>query len=217
MQENFEEFEEVKFTDQEIFTKIWSNPKQILQYIHKYQYEKNMYIILILIGIVNSLDRASLKNMGDTRSLTEILFISIAIGGLLGWISFYIYSSLVSWTGSWLNGRGNQSSLYRIFTYSMMPAIFTLVFTLVQIVFFGKDTFTSSFDINLENYVLMIIYYSTSLISLGLSIFSLALCVIGTSIVQQFSIGKAILNLVLPVLILIGIVGVIFLFVELIN
>lgn len=214
MDENFEEFEELKFTDREIFTKIWTSPKQVLQFIHKYQYEKNMYIILILIGIVNSLDRASLKNMGDTKSLTEILFISIAIGGLLGWISFYFYSSLVSWTGSWINGRGNQSSLYRIYTYSMIPAIFTLAFSFVQILFFGKDTFSSSFDINQENYVLMMIYYSTSLISFGLSIYSVALCVIGTSIVQEFSIGKAILNLVLPILILIVILAVIFLFLE---
>ncbi|MFN9322155.1 MAG: Yip1 family protein [Chitinophagales bacterium] len=199
MQEHFEEFEKEKFSDIEIYTKIWSRPRAILRYIHEHQYEKNMYILLILIGIVHAIDRASYKNMGDTKSLTEILFSSIIFGGLFGWISFYFYSSLVSWTGRWLKGNANRESFYRMFTYSMIPAIHTLVFLFVQMVFFEGKIFSSDFELEFGDYVMGFIYYSSALFSLALSLYSIALCVIGTSIVQNFSIGKSILNLLLPI------------------
>jgi hypothetical protein len=215
MQEHFEEFEEEKFSDLDIYINIWSRPRAVLRYIHEHQYEKNMYIILILIGIVNALDRASYKNMGDTKSLTEILISSIVFGGLLGWISFYFYSSLVSWTGGWLKGQATRVSLNRMFTYSMIPAIHTLAFLFIQILFFGKDIFSSDFGLEFGDYVMGFIYYASALLSFALSIYSIALCVIGTSIVQKFSIGKSILNLLLPVFLLILIIIIAYLLFEL--
>ncbi len=215
MQEHFEEFENEKFSDLDIYTKIWSRPRAVLRYIHEHQYEKNMYILLILIGIYKALERAGYKNMGDTKSLTEILFSSIVFGGLLGWISFYFYSSLVSWTGGWLQGQANRESLYRMFTYSMIPAIHTLAFLFVQIVFFEEKIFSSDFGLEFGDYVMGFIYYSSALCSLALSIYSIALCIIGTSIVQKFSIGKSILNLLLPVFLLIIIIIIAYLIFEL--
>lgn len=217
MLQNFEEFEHENFSDYEIFTKIWSKPYSVLRFIHTKQYEKNMYLILFLIGVVNAFDRASLRNMGDTKSLTEIIVGSIIVGGLLGWISFYFYSFLVSWAGLMLKGKGDRESLYRVFTYSMIPAIGNIILTFIQIIFFGGDAFTSDFDNEFGDYATAFIFYSLAMASLGLGIYSIILCVIGTSIVQNFSFGRALLNLLLPIIFIVIIFGGIYLLFDLLS
>lgn len=74
----------VVFTDKEIFTKIWSQPRLIFKYINDNHYDKYTYILLILAAIVRGLHQASTKNMGDKWSLPVVLAISIVFGGLFG-------------------------------------------------------------------------------------------------------------------------------------
>lgn len=116
-----------QLSDKDIFTKIWTSPRQVFKFINDNSYNKYVTLLLILSGISRSFDQASLKNLGDSMSLWEILAISIIGGGLLGWISFYIYASLVSWTGKWLDGQGNTNSIFRMLAFSMLPSIVALV------------------------------------------------------------------------------------------
>lgn len=93
------------YTDQEIFTKIWVTPRPIFQYIHDHQYQKYMVVLMVLAGIGSAFDRASSNNSGDDISLQLVIALSVVMGGLLGWISYYIYAALISWTGKWLGER----------------------------------------------------------------------------------------------------------------
>lgn len=99
MEKSLENNKQIQFTDKEIFTKIWTNPRQILKFINEYHYDKYLYILLFFAGISRALDRVNHKQYGDDPSLIKVLTLSIIIGGLLGWISYYIYSALISWTG----------------------------------------------------------------------------------------------------------------------
>ena len=104
----------LKLTDREIFTKIWISPRLVFKFLNDNRYDKYVHILLILAGITRTLDRASTNNMGDDMSLFGVLAISIILGGLLGWISYYIYAALMSWTGKWLKGQGDTNSLLRM-------------------------------------------------------------------------------------------------------
>jgi hypothetical protein len=35
-----------------------------------------------------------------------------------GWISYYIYAALISWSGKWMNGKGNTQLILRILSYA---------------------------------------------------------------------------------------------------
>lgn len=190
------------FTDKEIFTKIWTSPRAVIKYINENKYEKFVAILLILAGIARAFDRASTKDMGDTYSLWTIIGICVVLGGSLGWIAFYIYGLLLSWTGKWLKGQGDQKSIVRMLAYAMTPMILTLLLVIPQIGIYGVEIFKSDGDITSAGLLSNIIFYGAMILELVLGIWSLVLCVIGISEVQKLSTGNAILNLLLPILII---------------
>jgi hypothetical protein len=190
------------FTDKDIFTKIWTSPRKVFRFINDTQYDKYVKVLLVLAGISRAFDRASMKDMGDNMSLLSIIGFSVLVGGLLGWISYYIYAALVSWTGKWLKGQGNTSSILRILSYAMTPAIFSLIFLIPQIGIYGNEMFKSDGDIISAGLIANIFVYSSIIIELILGIWTMVLCIIGISEVQKISIGKSILNLFLPIIVI---------------
>lgn len=193
---------EIKFSDNEIFIKIWTSPRLIFKFINDYKYDKFVTILLILAGMTRAFDRASSENMGDELPLIAILAICIFIGGVFGWLTYYIYAALMSWTGKWLNGQGNTSSLFRMTAHAMIPSIFGLILLIPQITLFGNGIFQSDLDIYSSGITSIIVFYSTLFLEITFGIWTLVLFVIGISEVQKLSIGKSILNMILPGLII---------------
>lgn len=204
MENNFSEFEESKhLTDKQVFTLIWTEPRMIFQYIIEKKYKKYFLLLVVLAGIANALDRASLQDKGDKSELSTILFGSIIGGALLGWLSFYIYSALLSWTGKWISGKGNTEMLYRSLIYSQLPTIVALFFVALQILLYGKSVFTSELPFFGSSLFLQILFYFLIICEVALGIWSFVLTIVGISEVQKFSIGKALLNILLAILVII--------------
>ena len=186
------------FTDEELFTQIWTRPKAVLAYIHEYKYDKYVTILLILAGIKGSFDNAASKDLGDKMSLILILGTCIIMGALIGWIAYYIFAALLSLTGKWLDGRANTQSMLRIGAYASIPSIITLVLLIPQIGIYGIEIFRSDGDILSQGLIPNIVFYFSIAIEAVLSICSLVFLIIGISVVQNFGYGKAFLNFLLP-------------------
>ncbi len=200
-------------TDKEIFLKIWTSPREVFKFVNDNHYDKYMHILLFLAGISRAFERATVKDLGDKMPLWGLLGFCIVFGGLLGWISYYLYAALLSWTGKWLDGKGDRTSILRILSYAKTPALVGLLFLIPQIGIYGIELFKAEGDITSAGLVSNIFFYGSMFLEFVLGIWSLVLCVIAVSEVQKFSIGKSILNLLLPVLIFVVpliIVGMIF-------
>jgi hypothetical protein len=206
-----------QISEKDIFIKLLTSPREAFKFINDYKYEKHLYILLFLAGMVRTFDRASTKNMGDNYSIWTIIAICVIFGGFFGWITYYIYSALISWTGSWMNGKGNTQSVLRIFAYAFFPSIFILILLIPQIAIYGNELFKSDNDLyslaSMESIVLYVILF----VEFALGIWSLILCVIGISEVQKLSIGKSILNLLLPAILFVFIILVLVLLFQVID
>lgn len=206
MIENFKDFEDNLnpnyISDKKIFSEIWTSPRKVFRFINTYKYDKYVTMLLMLAGISRSFDRASMKNMGDNFSIWGIIAISIIIGAISGWISYYIYAALISWTGKWINAKGNTESILRVLAYALIPSIISLLFIVPQIVIYGVDIFKLEGDLSSGGIVSNIIFYGAMILEIALGIWSLVLIVIGISEVQKLSIGKAILNIMLPAIVI---------------
>lgn len=214
MESAFEEFENIDIlTDKEIFTKIWTQPRRILKYIHEKNYAKYSYLLLYLIGLGNILDNASMRNYGDRMSMISIIGIAV-FGALLGWIGLYIYSGFISITGKWIGGKGNTNGIFGIIPYCYIPSIISLVFLFTEILIFGVESFKYYSFVIEENTTNFIIYYSLLILEGLFSLYSIVMLIIGVSEVQKFGIGKAILNIVLPILLVIPFILLIILFTK---
>ena len=205
IESKFQEFETYDtLSDKEIFTKIWTEPRRVLKYIHETKYEKYFYILLFLAGVSGAFDRAANRNLGENASLLGLIVGCIILGGLLGWLSYYIYAALLNWTGKWLDGKGDTDSIYRVLAYAMIPSAISLVFLVPQIAVYGIDLFVKDGDLVNAGIVGNIVFWGSILLEIILGIFTIIFSVIGLSEVQKISVWKAILNLVLPLLIILG-------------
>lgn len=203
MEDNLnEQSEELILSDREIFTKIWTSPRIVFKYINDNQYDKYVTVLLIFSGISRAFDRASMRNMGDDLSLWGIIGICVVFGGLLGWLSYYFYAALVSWTGIWLNGQGNTTSILRILSYAMLPSIIALIFLVPQIGVYGVEIFKEEGDITSAGLLSNIFVYGSIFLEFVLGVWTIVFSVIGVSEVQKLTIGKSILNIILPVIVI---------------
>lgn len=199
----FEEFEKYEaLSDQDVFTKIWTQPRKVFKFINDTRYEKYFYILLFFAGVVRALDRASTKNTGDDSSLFFILFFGVVLGGAFGWISYFIYAALTSWTGKWLDGAGDTTSIFRMMAYALLPSTLALVFIIPQIAIFGVNVFR---DVEYDTATAFgdIVFWISVFCEVVLSLTTLVFMAIGLSEVQKFSVWKAVLNLILPICVIV--------------
>ncbi|MDX1315685.1 MAG: Yip1 family protein [Eudoraea sp.] len=203
--------EHESLTDKEIFTQIWTSPRKVFKYINDNQYDQYVYLLLALAGITNGFNRAVDRDLGDTMSLWGIIGMSVILGGLLGWISYYIYAGLISITGKWLKGIGNTSSLLRAFSYALIPTVLALLIVFVQISVYGRELFKSDGDLTSAGLIPNLVFYGSFVIELILGIWTLVLFVVAVSEVQKFSIGKSILNMLIPIILIAVPIGLIIL------
>jgi hypothetical protein len=190
----------------EIFYKLITSPKEAFRFINNYKFDKHVTLLLFLAGITQAFDRATTKNMGDRFSLPGLIAFCIIIGGIFGWITYYIYAASISWTGKWFQGRADTQSVLRILAYSLFPSIFILILLIPQIAIYGNGLFQSDYDISNTGLINNVVYYGLILCGLAFGIWSFVLSVIGISEVQRFPIWKALFNLLLPALLLISII-----------
>lgn len=201
--------EGAKLSDKEIFIKIWTSPRQVFKFINDNGYDKYVIYLLVLSGISGAFYRAIEKNMGDNRSLWTIVGTCLIVGGLLGWMPYYFYAALVNWIGKWLKAEGNTNSILMMLSYALIPQVVALILLIPQIAIYGNDIFKSDENISDGGLISNFIYYTAIILEFILVIWTIFLCVIGTSEVQKLSIGKAILNLLLPLIVIFVIIVII--------
>jgi hypothetical protein len=208
MEEILDEIKSVNnYTVKEVFTKIWTEPRKVFEFIHATYFEKYMILLMILGGISNTLDRATSKGLFNKGDQWLWLFFVIIIGALFGWIGFYFYGALVSLTGKWIKGKAGTNEIVRVSVYGSIPSTLGILTFFLQFIVFRSGIFPISNPI-----VYYFLIYFFLLIDLVLGIWTIVLSVVGISVVQEFSIGKAILNMILPIfLILVIILPIVFL------
>jgi hypothetical protein len=203
MENNIDTLPEVTIlTDKDIFIKIWTSPRMVFNFINNKRYNKYITVLMLLGGILSALNRAMNMNMGDRMNLMSVLIVCVIGGGIFGFLYFYIFAALLSWTGKWLKGTGNTKSLFRMISYALIPSLVILFVMILRIILFGNDEFKSNVDLFDNGILFTIITLFSILVEIGIGVWTLVILVIGTSEVQNLSIGKAILNLILPVIVI---------------
>lgn len=183
-------------TERNLISKIWFQPTETLNFIINNCPEKYVTILIVLGGLVNALDKAFTRNSNSDKSLIEVLPIAIIIGLLFGWITYYIYAYALSIVGEWIGGKSQPKDFRTIIGWALVPLISTLILLIPQIFIFGDDLLLEDYDN--ENIILTMIYLGFIIIEFVLAIWSLVIFVKGIMIIQEFRIGKAILNMIMP-------------------
>jgi hypothetical protein len=198
--------------ESKLLQSIWLRPKDTLRYILKKCPDKYVTQLLIIGGAVsalgNALDGQPFFDLGPWFSLVII----VIMGAIFGPIANMIFAAILSMVGRWIGGKGNYQRTLPMFAWSMVPNIAGVVILFFQIGFFGPYFTFYSGDIEIVVFGMTkseMILYLLAFLSAVVSIWSAVLLVIGLSLAHRFGIGKAILNLVIPILAILIPIGII--------
>jgi hypothetical protein len=192
--EKFEQ--ETAIQEKNLFFSIWMSPKLTLDFILKTTPNKYLRVLFILGGISYSVTNISSGGRLGHISLTAILSLAILTGAISGAAGLYGFSSLLRWTGRWLNGRADYDRFVTVLAWSGVPSICSLLVWILKFVAFGSLVF--AIDPNVLNTVEVIIYYILVGFQLVLEIWSIIILIAGIMLIQKFNAAKATLNLILP-------------------
>lgn len=195
------------------FKDIWLHPRRAIQAVVDRNPEYQVMPLAVLTGISNALDRAVMKNAGDNLELPIIIGASIGGGILGGVLMLYVFGWLLKVTGKWIGGKSESENLRAAIAWGSVPIVCTLPLWIPMIFIYGKETFSSSMPTMLSNPAP---YFVISAVEFVLAIWSLVASLKCIAQVQGFSSWKALGNLLLaamaiigPVLVLIGIVALV--------
>ncbi len=193
--------DEILLTEKELLFSVWMKPRLTFQYIFRYCPEKYVTLFLILSGIVNGIER-SYRHVSNQTSYTILFFLVVLFfAGIFGVIFGRFYAALLGFTGRWIKGIASSDQLIAVVAWSSIPTICAVLLLIPKVLIFGNEPF--SIDFQEQSPIVIISYFIIIAIQLVLSVWSIVILVQGVSLAQNFSIKKAILNVLFSVLIIV--------------
>lgn len=184
---------------------IWLRPRETIRTIVDYDPGYNVLTIVSLVGILDFLNRASNKALGDHVSLVSIGFMAIIFGPLGALIRISIMSGLVAWTGSKIGGQATSREVKTALAWSEVPYLTGYLLWGLYLGFLGEQMFKDhmQFATDQDATVAQIILFGGLGIGVLLGIWSFVIKVVALSEVQGFSPGRAFGNLFLAGLVIV--------------
>ena len=164
---------------------VWLHPRNTIKTILKYDPKYMVLPLAALVGIANNaLDFESSDVIVGGSSFIG----SVLVAAILGIVSLYISGFLLSLTGRWIKGEANALKLRAAIAWSGVPVVASLILFIP--LFFALNSSA------------MGIIGVSSIAVIILGVWSVILQVGMISEIQKFSIGKAILNIILAFIVI---------------
>lgn len=185
-----------------LWSTIWIAPRKAIRSAIDYDKKKLSMMLIVIVGIINFLDRAIGQNLGDSIPFLLILVLALVGGTIAGFIGWWILSGLATFIGKWLGGVGTYEEMKIAVGISYIPIAFSGVLYIFDVLFLGQSLF-----MNVEVSVFQVIWllFSSS-IGVVLSCWSMFILIKGVAEAHRFSSWKSLLTLILPFIILVAVV-----------
>jgi hypothetical protein len=187
-------------------------PRQFFQKIIHQPKDKYFTILFILSNIAVAFSAVKQQEIETTKDLASLVLKPLLNGLLFGWIFTYLYAAMISSLGNWMTGKASAKKIVRVIVYASIPSMIALGILAIKVAMFGKAGL-GMFDGRLPlSSGQSAVWISLGIMQSLLGLWSCIALVIGISEAQQFSIGKAILNVLLPTILIMVLVGMALLF-----
>lgn len=98
-------------------------------------------MLVAITGINKSLDRASLREMGDKFPLFAIVAGAVFIGPLGARFGMWVYSHLIKWSGRLLGGIASREHIKAAMAWATVPTMLVSVLWIPKLLLFGRELF----------------------------------------------------------------------------
>ena len=191
-----------------IITNLYTRPKWFFRFTQEHWYNKYAWLLLYLALLGSQFGRISSGKL-NIESWTELFFKVVIFGSGISLLFYIMFAYILAGTARWLKDIASAADILRVIAYSSIPGIIVLLLYIIGSLIYGISFFSISFWVNNESWSQTIfkIFLMTinGFVGINIAIFM----VLGIATVNNFSIWKAILSMILPVIILVVVFAVI--------
>ena len=182
-----------------LFRKIWTEPQATLRYILANRVEEHVSMFFVLGGIARAVGRAIAQHPTHKTGGAAALVFAIIGGSISGMITYTSYAWGMSLIGGWLGGKATNDQFKLVLGWALVPTIAALLLLIPTLSALSGE-FAST---PLLTSTLLI---GCGLAQLGLGIWSSVILVKGVLLIQSFTVGRALANVLLPGAIVVGLI-----------
>ncbi len=188
-------------TPQSPWISIWTRPRATIARIVADNPNKSLWLLAAIYGFSSLLNSCQSMSLGSSLSPLAILIIALVLAPLWGYISFSVWSAAVYWTGKWFKGDADYRCVRAAYAWSCVPIAVNVPLWLLMIVLFGGQLFVNFPEgYQLSDGMITVLFFI--LISkVVLAIWSLVIYLNALAEVQQYSVLRAIFNVIVAGLI----------------
>lgn len=183
---------------------IWIEPRKTIRAIIEKDPKSGFLLLSAVYGLPMAFNLAQSLNLIATLPLWAILIGSLVICTFLGMIGISISAWLLQCAGRWIGGKGNFQTIRAAVAWSNVPNFVTVLMWVVLLSIFKGRVFAPEFNeahfIGYQAGVVFLVFLIQSIVSVWG--FILLLHTLGE--VQGFSAWKALLNVIIPVVIIVA-------------
>lgn len=179
---------------------MWTSPRKTIRSIVATNPSMQLLPLSIVYGFPIMIHLAGLMNIGSSFNLLGTLLITLLLSPIVGFIGISFTSIIVYWAGKLVKGKSRYKELRCAVAWSNVPNVVTCAAWVLLALMVGQALFTPGFYA--EGTVLPAI--TTVLFGFqGIAaIWAFVLFIIALAQVQKFSIWRAIVNVLIPFVVL---------------
>ncbi|NGX52527.1 MAG: hypothetical protein KR126chlam5_00830 [Candidatus Anoxychlamydiales bacterium] len=181
--------------------KMWVKPKTTIRKVVDCNPNFRLFWLSAIYGIVSLLSSSQSFALGHRFHFFLILFLCLIVAPIWGYIVFSVSSFFIFITGKWLKGSAKYKEVRSAIAWSNAPMIVNVFLWILLLSIFREAIlrdFPASFVfLKSQRVVLFLIL----LCQLVVSVWIIVLYINALSEVQKFSIGKAVLNILIAIVI----------------
>jgi hypothetical protein len=193
---------------------IWVRPRATLRYILQTDPTTFVFALCFFGSMVEALDRASGRSLGDHIPFPFVLLLCVLSGGVGAVLTLAVGARLLCWAGHSLGGEGTLTDVKAALGWSNVPNLVVLLLWLPLLALIGPEMFTTSTPRLDANPVLALLPLVTGLLQIMVAMWAFVIYLKCLAEAHRFSawraLGASIFAFFIVVAILIGLMIPIF-------
>ncbi|AUP78243.1 YIP1 family protein [Flavivirga eckloniae] len=209
----FDEFEKLKEFEaldlNNLLFEIWFKPKLVFTYLKKRAPTQYVQLLLIISALTTTFERVIPKNIGWDANGLGYFFGMLIFGAILTLGVYHFSAWFLHYFGrAFLNGNASTKDFRMVIAWSNIPIIASTILSILLLIIYGPNALSDNFFPTSET--VRIVYITVAIIEIVIAIWSMVITVIGIMVIQNFNVGKAIGNVLLPMFLVILIFIIVF-------
>jgi hypothetical protein len=185
---------------------IWIQPRATIRQIVAHNPKRSLWLLAAIYGFSSLLNSFQSVSLGSSLGVIPLFLIALIFSPIWGYIVFAVWSWVISWTGRWLKGQADFQMVRAAYAWSCVPLAVNGLLWIAMILIFGLPLFIhfpEGYQLTDGQASLLFLILIGKVV---LAIWSLVIYLNALAEVQQFSVLRAIGNVIIAGLI----IGVVF-------